>query len=201
MKAILYNTKKLKGVFNKNMSECTVLGLQEQLGAESATLIDVREFPEYSSGRVSGAKLIPLGEIEKRHQEIDHSHTVYVMCRSGRRSAEAQKRLNALGFRSVINVRGGMQAWNAENLPVEKDENAVWDLERQVRFTAGFLVLTGVLLAVFVHPYFIGLSGFVGAGLVFAAVTNTCAMGMILAKMPWNQRKENQVSENASCCN
>lgn len=171
------------------MSECTVLGLKEQLGKTNTTLVDVREFPEFASGRVSGAKLIPLGDIEKRHQEIDHNHTVYVMCRSGKRAAEAQSRLKKLGFPTVINVKGGMNAWQAENLPVEKDENAVWDLERQVRFTAGLLVLIGVLLAVLVHPYFIGLSGFVGAGLVFAAVSNTCTMGMILAQMPWNRRR------------
>lgn len=170
------------------MSECAILGLKEHLGKPHTTLIDVREFPEYASGRVSGAKLIPLGEIEKRHQEIDHNHTVYVMCRSGNRSLQAQKKLKSLGFKNVVNVAGGINAWKEANLPVEKDENAVWDLERQVRFVAGLLVFTGVMLSIFVHPYFIGLSGFVGAGLVFAAVTNTCAMGLILAKMPWNKR-------------
>jgi rhodanese-related sulfurtransferase len=174
------------------MSESTVLELKEELGNENTTLIDVREFPEFSSGRVSGAKLIPLGEIEKRHTEIDHSHKIYVMCRTGSRSSEAQKRLKALGFQNVINVRGGINEWKSENLPVERDENAVWDLERQVRFTAGLLVLSGILLAVFVHPYFIALSGFVGAGLVFAAITSTCGMGMILAKMPWNRQPLDQ---------
>jgi rhodanese-related sulfurtransferase len=185
------------------MSECTILRLQENLGQANMTVVDVREFPEFASGRVSGAKLVPLGEIEKRYKEIDHNHTVYVMCRSGRRSAEAQKRLKALGFKDVVNVAGGMQAWQKAGLPVEREANAVWDLERQVRFTAGLFVLTGVLLAVFVHWYFIGLAGFVGAGLVFAAITNTCGMGMILAKMPWNQKKESYEpsAANTSCCN
>ena len=169
------------------MSECTILGLKEGLEKPGTTLVDVREFPEYASGRVPGARLIPLGQIEKRHQEIDHNHTVYVICRSGKRGGEAQKKLKALGFPNVVNVTGGTEAWKAQNLPIEKDENPVWDLERQVRFVAGLLVFTGVMLAVFVHPYFIALSGFVGAGLVFAAVTNTCAMGLLLAKMPWNK--------------
>lgn len=169
------------------MSECTVLGLKEQLGKPGRTLVDVREFPEFSAGRVPGARLIPLGEIEKRHQEIDHEHTVYVICRSGKRGADAQKRLKALGFPNVVNVAGGTNAWAAQNLPIEKDERAVWDLERQVRFTAGIFVFTGVMLSIFVHPYFIGLSGFVGAGLIFSALTNTCGMGMLLAKMPWNK--------------
>lgn len=184
------------------MSECTVLGLNEQLGRAGSTLVDVREFPEYSSGRVPGAKLIPLGQIEKRYQEIDQNHTVYVICRSGKRGAQAQKKLSSLGFSTVINVAGGTEAWKAAGLPIERDERAVWDLERQVRFTAGLLVFTGVLLAVFAHPYFIALSGFVGAGLIFAAVTNTCAMGMLLAKMPWNKNTAacsvNGVSTN--CC-
>lgn len=183
------------------MSECTVLGLKEELSAENTTLIDVREHPEFANERVSGAKLIPLGEIENRHLEIDHNHTVYVICRSGRRSSEAQAKLHALGFKNVVNVKGGMNAWKAENLPIERDENAVWDLERQVRFTAGLFVFSGVLLSFLVHPYFILLSGFVGAGLMFAAITNTCAMGMILAKMPWNRRNEVQNVESADYVN
>jgi rhodanese-related sulfurtransferase len=169
------------------MSECTVLGLKENLEAANTTLVDVREYAEYAGGRVSGAKLVPLGEIEKRHTELDHRHTVYVMCRSGRRSGEAQKRLKSLGFQNVVNVKGGFDAWKAEDLPFEKDEKAPWSLERQVRFVAGLLVLTGVLLSIFVHPYLIGISAFVGAGLTFAGATDWCGMGMLLAKMPWNR--------------
>jgi len=173
------------------MSECTVLGLKDELRKDKTTLIDVRQYAEYAGGRVEGAKLVPLDEIEKRHQEIDHTHTVYVMCRSGRRSGEAQKRLRALGFTNVVNVKGGFEEWKKENLPFERDEKAPWALERQVRFTAGLLVLTGVLLSVFVHPYFVWLAGFVGAGLTFAGATDWCGMAMLLAKMPWNRSAQN----------
>lgn len=171
------------------MSECTVLTLNEKLGNEDLHLVDVREYAEFAGGRVAGAKLLPLGELEKRNAELDRSKPVYVMCRTGNRSAQAQKKLKVLGFENVTNVAGGFEAWKKADLPFERDEKAPWALERQVRFVAGLLVLTGVLLSVFVHPYFIGLSGFVGAGLVFAAVTDTCTMGMILLKMPWNQRQ------------
>jgi rhodanese-related sulfurtransferase len=75
------------------MSECTVLGLKEKIGEVKTTLLDVREEVEFAGERISGAKLIPLNEVEKRHKEIDHTHTVYVVCRSGRRSLEAQNRL------------------------------------------------------------------------------------------------------------
>lgn len=173
------------------MIECTVLTLNEKLGNEDLHLVDVREYAEFAGGRVAGAKVLPLGELEKRHSELDHTKPIYVMCRSGNRSSQAQRKLKALGFTNVVNVTGGFDAWKKEDLPFEKDEKAPWALERQVRFTAGLLVLSGVLLGIFVHPYFIGLAGFVGAGLMFAAITDTCAMGTMLLKMPWNRAQSN----------
>jgi rhodanese-related sulfurtransferase len=177
------------------MSECTVLTLNEKINSEDLHLVDVREYAEYAGGRVNGAKLLPLGEIERRNSELDHSKPIYVMCRTGNRSAQAQQKLKALGFTNVINVVGGFEAWKKEDLPFERDDKAPWALERQVRFAAGLLVVIGALLSVLVHPYFIGLAGFVGAGLVFAAVTDTCAMGMMLLKMPWNRRQTQAVKE------
>lgn len=170
------------------MSECTVLGLREQLQNGELHLIDVREKMEFAGGRVAGASSLPLGELEERHKDLDHSKPIYVMCRTGRRSAEARRRLKALGFTNVINVVGGLEAWKNEDLPVERDEFAPWSIERQVRFTAGLLVLTGVLLSLFVHSYFIALSGLIGFGLAFTAAIDWCAMGSMIAKMPWNGR-------------
>ncbi len=170
------------------MSECTVLGLREELEKENTTLVDVREYAEFAGGRVSGAKLVPLNDIENRHQELDHSHTVYVMCRSGRRSTEAQKRLRALGFKNVVNVLGGIEAWKNEALPIERDERAPWALDRQVRFSAGLIVLASALLSAFVNVNFVWIAGFVGAGLAFAGATDWCGMAMLLSKMPWNRR-------------
>ena len=152
------------------MKGVTVKFLSSQLKDENIQLIDVREYIEFAAGRVAGAKLIPLGEIEKRRQELDQSQEIYVMCRTGNRSNAAQKKLETLGFTNVINVEGGFDAWKKENLPFEKDAKVVWSLERQVRFAAGLLVLTGVILSLLVHPYFIGISVFIGAGLTFSAV-------------------------------
>ena len=172
------------------MSECTVIGLKEVLEEGNGTLVDVREFAEFAGERVPDARLMPLGDLEKRHLELDHEKPIYVMCRTGRRSLEAQKKLRALGFKNVINVVGGMEAWKKEELPVHKDEKAPWAIERQVRFTAGLFMLTGIALAVLVHPYLIAISAFVGAGLVFSAATDSCAMGMVLMKMPWNREQK-----------
>jgi rhodanese-related sulfurtransferase len=170
------------------MAECSVTKLSDVMSAGDVTLIDVREWSEFAAGRVRGSRLIPLGEIAARSGEIDRSKDVYVICRTGRRSAEAAGKLASLGFTSVINVGGGFEAWKNENLPYDRDEKAPWSIERQVRFTAGLLVLLGVLLSVFVHPYFIVLSGLIGFGLAFTATIDWCGMGLLLAKMPWNRR-------------
>jgi Protein of unknown function (DUF2892) len=85
-----------------------------------------------------------------------------------------------------VNVEGGTQACLDLGLPIARGKNSI-SLERQVRIAAGSLVVLGVTLGWFVHPVFFGLAAFVGAGLVFAGVTDTCGMGMLLARMPWNQ--------------
>jgi rhodanese-related sulfurtransferase len=171
------------------MMECTVLELIEKISNTNTTLVDVREYAEYANGRVSGAKLLPLSELAPRHKEIEKDHSIFVICRSGIRSAVAQKRLNALGFRHVVNVKGGFDAWKAVNLPVESDDKAPWELDRQVRLIAGILILVGVILSLTVHQYFIGISTFVGLGLTFAGATGWCGMALLLAKMPWNRPK------------
>lgn len=171
------------------MTDCSVLMLSERLAAGNVTLVDVREWPEFAAGRVAGSRLIPLGDISARSGEIDTSRDVFVICRTGRRSAEAAKRLRSLGFENVVNVAGGFDAWKKERLPFERDERAPWSIERQVRFTAGLIVLAGVLLSLLVHPYFIAITAFIGFGLAFSSVIDWCGMGILLSKMPWNRRE------------
>ena len=83
-------------------------------------------------------------------------------------------------------VEGGTKAWEAAGLPVVRGQGVI-SIERQVRIGAGTLVLLGVLLGSWVDPFWFFLSGFVGAGLIFAGITDWCGMGLLLAKMPWNQ--------------
>lgn len=107
-------------------------------------------------------------------------------------------KLLAAGIVSAVNVEGGTMACEAAGLPVVRGKK-VMSLERQVRIAAGFLVLLGAVLALTVHPYCVGLSAFVGAGLMFAGITDTCGMGMILARMPWNQVSSSTNGAGASC--
>lgn len=175
--------------------------LQEVLQAQSGCLVlDVREYPEYAAGRVPGARLLPLGDVAQAMATMDKAKTVYVICQTGRRAGEARRRLQALGFTDVRKVTGGFVAWQAAGFPVERDARAPWSLERQVRLVAGLLVVTGVLLSVTVAASFVWLAGFVGAGLVFAALTDTCAMGLLLARLPWNRAAKMATGTAEAAC-
>lgn len=120
---------------------------------------------------------------------------LYVICRSGGRGQQACEKFTKAGFPNVVNVEGGTMACVEAGLPVVRGKKSI-SLERQVRIAAGSLVLLGAVLGWFVNTAFVGLSAFVGAGLVFAGIADTCGMGMILARMPWNQCSQ----KAKSCC-
>jgi rhodanese-related sulfurtransferase len=117
---------------------------------------------------------------------ISSGRPLYVICRSGKRGQQACEKFAAAGFTGVVNVEGGTEAWAAHCLPVVRGKKAV-SLERQVRIAAGSLVCVGALLGWLIHPACFALSAAVGAGLIFAGVTDTCGMGLLLARMPWNR--------------
>jgi rhodanese-related sulfurtransferase len=153
-------------------------------------LIDVRTAPEYREVHVAFARSVPLQGLDPRAvmgARAGHDgEPLYLICRSGNRGVLACEQFRAAGFDNVVNVEGGTLAWEQAGLPVERGRKAI-GLERQVRTAAGSLVLLGTALGAFVHPAFLGLSAFVGAGLVFAGITDRCGMAMLLARMPWNQ--------------
>ena len=167
---------------------CTPAELEAALARGGCQALDVREPAEIAAERIPGLRQAPLSSLDSHVGSLRAAHPVYVVCRSGRRAETAALRLKALGHADVRVLQGGLIGWTAAGLPVEIGSSRVWSLERQVRFAAGSLVVLGLLLAAVVHPAFVALSGFVGAGLVFSAVTDTCGMALILARMPWNQR-------------
>ncbi|MBL9162318.1 MAG: rhodanese-like domain-containing protein [Planctomycetaceae bacterium] len=173
-----------------------------QSGAE-VELIDVRTPVEFREVHVSFARNVPLDQLGSATSAAGRSgaaQPLYVICRSGGRGKQACEKLLAAGYTNVVNVEGGTQAWDQAALPVVRGPMAM-SLERQVRIAAGALVLVGALLTYFAHPYWTALSAFVGAGLVFAGITDYCGMGMLLAKMPWNQiRGSDAKSELSAKC-
>lgn len=152
-------------------------------------ILDVRTPAEYEEMHIEGAVLHPLSDLDVgtvKGLMQGHSSCV-VVCRSGGRARQATEKLIAEGIVNVAVLEGGISAWNSAGLPVIRGR-ATMSLERQVRIAAGALVFLGSTLGYFVNPGFIAISAFVGAGLMFAGVTDTCGMAMMLAKMPWNTR-------------
>jgi len=175
----------------------------KQTATGDIEIIDVRTPVEFSQLHAEGARNVPLDKLDPEDvmSGRDHSNDrpVYVICLSGSRAAKACAAFEAAGFSNVVNVEGGTQAWEQAGLPVVRGTSKVISLERQVRIAAGALAFLGGVLALTVHPWFAGIPAFVGAGLVFAGVTNTCGMGMMLARMPWNQTSGSQEGGQSSC--
>jgi rhodanese-related sulfurtransferase len=161
-----------------------------RLRGSPVDLVDVRTPVEYREVHAEPARSVPLDRLDPRAlmeaRDGSRDEPLYMICRSGSRGRQACEAFQGAGFANVINVEGGTLAWEQAGLPVVRGKKAM-SLERQVRIAAGSLVVLGTALGAFVHPAFLGLSAFVGAGLVFAGVTDTCGMGMVLARMPWNR--------------
>lgn len=165
---------------------------------QDVELIDVRTPVEFREVHVTFARNIPLDRLDAAQLAAGRQaagQPLYVICRSGSRGQQACEKFCAAGYTNVVNVEGGTLAWDQAGLPVTRGQSAM-SLERQVRIAAGSLVLIGTVLGTFAHPYWFGLAAFVGAGLVFAGITDTCGMGMLLARMPWNNVRDASASNN-----
>ena len=154
-------------------------------------VIDVRTEAEFAACHVKGARLFPLQDLSPARILLESEGAVgdapiYVLCKAGGRALKAADILAPETMRDVIVIEGGTDACVACGMPAILGEPAM-SLERQVRVAAGSLVVVGVALGTFIDTAFYGVSAFVGAGLVFAGLTDTCAMGMLIARMPWNK--------------
>jgi len=159
---------------------------QERQVNSTIPLIDVRTPAEYGSLHAESALNHPMESLDLNTFPFSKDQKIHIICQSGGRSMKVCQKLKSAGFEKVVNVEGGTSAWNGAGLPVITGKKAL-SLERQVRIAAGSLVVIGAVVGHFVHPGGFALSAFVGAGLVFAGVTDTCGMGMLIARMPWNR--------------
>lgn len=155
--------------------------------ANPPRILDVRTPGEFEGVHIAGAYNVPLDLLREHRAEIrnhldDH---VVLVCRSGQRAAQAEQTLHDTGLTNVHILDGGMNSWEANGFAVKRGSQR-WDLERQVRLVAGSIVALSILASIFV-PGFKWVALFIGSGLVFAAVSNTCMMGMLLAKLPYNR--------------
>jgi rhodanese-related sulfurtransferase len=162
--------------------------LKQMVDRKVVQLIDVREPSEFAGEHIAGATLISLSNFDPHQVPRENSPQVVLYCQSSNRSGQAAKKLLQAGFEQVIHLEGGLNAWKQAGYPTKVNKNAPISIMRQVQIVAGSLVFTGTLLGAFVSPWFLLLSGFVGCGLMFAGISNTCMMARLLAKLPYNQQ-------------
>lgn len=151
-------------------------------------VLDVRTAGEYEAVHIRGAYNVPLGILGEHTEEVRATENVPVVlvCQSGARAGRAEQALAAAGMPHLHVLQGGMNAWIAAGQPVERGVPRL-SLERQVRIVAGALAAAGGLLALVVNPLFALIPLVIGSGLVFAGVTDTCGMAMLLARLPYNR--------------
>ena len=148
--------------------------------------IDVRTPAEFNSEHIGHFQNIPLDQLEDYLKKSKPDQTYILSCGSGMRSSQACKKVSAFSP-NLYNLEGGLSAWKEAQYPTIKGSRRNISIMRQVQIVVGTGVLIGAVLAQYQDPRFIWLSAFFGAGLLFAGLSNTCAMAKLLAKMPWNQ--------------
>jgi len=170
----------------------TIQQLQAAIAAgENLSLVDVRTPSEFAAAHIEGSRLVPLDRLSgpTLKELAAESATQVLVCATGRRAGLAAEKLAAASAGNPRVLEGGLSAWTQAGHPLVRGKGSI-SLERQVRITAGLLVLAGVALGSQVNPAFYALSGFVGAGLIFAGITDWCGMALLLARMPWNQSRQ-----------
>ncbi|MGW4745138.1 rhodanese-like domain-containing protein [Streptomyces sp. NPDC004290] len=150
-------------------------------------LLDVRTPGEFRTAHIPGSYNVPLDTLrEHRADLLAHlDEDVVLVCRSGQRAAQAERALTEAGLPHLRVLEGGIVAWETAGAPLNRGPER-WDMERQVRLVAGSIVLATGVVGVFVPgAHLIGTA--VGAGLTYAALSNTCAMGVLLSRLPYNR--------------
>lgn len=160
----------------------------ERLISENARVIDVRTPAEFESVHIPGSYNVPLDLLSEHRDELRAKvdEPVILVCGSGARAQQADTTLRSTGLDRLTVLDGGIQAWEQHGKPVVRGE-AKWSMERQVRGVAGGLVFTGALGGLLFWRPLTLISLFVGGGLLFSAISNTCGMAKLLAKLPYNQ--------------
>ena len=161
--------------------------LKETLASGQVRVLDVRTPAEFETMHIPGAYNVPLDTLREHREELSThlDDDVVLVCRSGARASQAEQVLAGVGLPNLRVLDGGILAWEQAGGEVRRGTRR-WELERQVRLVAGSMVLSTVLVSL-LRPGVQVVAGAVGAGLTFAAVSNSCLMGSILMKLPYNR--------------
>ena len=185
----------------QNSTICPKVAAADLAGQTGLVLVDVRSPIEFETEHIAGSINLPLESIDSRCEEVSRNCQPVVICRSGKRAERGAYVLMGRGFHPKV-LEGGIIAWRKAGLPLEEGKKML-PIERQIQLIVGSGVLSGVLLGVFVSPWFLVIPGFFGAGLTFAGLSGTCALGILLGKAPWNKLEvtsEQSQHGQSSCC-
>lgn len=164
--------------------------VSQWLASGKCTLIDVREPDEHAREHITGARLMPLSTFNAADFAAAPSGRLVFHCKAGRRSADAAHQAAAFapGGTEIYTMSGGIDQWKSESLPVNTNTAAPrMSVMRQVQITIGIIVLIGLGVGYFVHPAGYLLPACMGAGLLFAGLSGTCALAALIARLPWNR--------------
>jgi glyoxylase-like metal-dependent hydrolase (beta-lactamase superfamily II)/rhodanese-related sulfurtransferase len=163
--------------------------LAAAMAAGTVNILDIRTQGEFETVKIAGSLNMPLDRLDAAAliARFGADTPLYCICQTGTRSQIAATKLRAGGLRQVIHVDGGTNAWVAAGFAVESGTRKVMSLDRQMRIAAGALVVTGIVAGALLHPAAYWLAALIGAGLVYAGLSNSCGMTALLAKMPWNR--------------
>ncbi|HCU24319.1 MAG TPA: MBL fold metallo-hydrolase [Deltaproteobacteria bacterium] len=155
---------------------------------EKAKILDVRTPAEFAAYHLPGSFNIPFEECDpvRVAAVVPKNAALYCLCQTGTRSQLIASRLQAAGFSNIVHVDGGINAWEAAGLPLQRGTKTTMSMERQIRLTAGGLVLLGLVLGTWLHPLAYLISAVAGAGLFYGGITDNCNLTRLLVKMPWN---------------
>jgi rhodanese-related sulfurtransferase len=186
---------------SQTKSSVTPAELQRLTQAGTVDILDVRTPAEFESVHIPGAVLAPLDRVDAAtflKTRGNPSRPIYVVCHSGGRARKAIEKFQRAGFDACVLVEGGTQAWLDAGLPVIRGSRRTLSVLRQVQITIGIISGAGAALALTVHRGFALLPLLTGCGLLFAGLTGTCGLALLLAKMPWNQATP--IDNSQSCC-
>lgn len=179
---------------NADIIDASQLRQIQQDGPE-VRIIDVRSGGEFESVHIPGSYNVPLEKLSEHALDLANvKHPVVLICQSGGRATEAHEKLAAAGKQTLQVLEGGMGSWQAAGGDVTHGETQRWAMDRQVRLVAGSLVLAGITASTVV-PNAKWLAGAIGTGLTFSAVSNTCAMGTMLGKLPYNSTEDCDIQQ------
>ena len=167
---------------------------QLQLEDPAIRILDVRTGGEFENSHIPGSYNVPLDTLGEHVRDLaDVDHPVVLVCQSGGRASQAHEKLTEAGKATLHILEGGMTSWQAAGGDLTVGNTTRWAMDRQVRFVAGTFAIVAVVASIFV-PGLEWIAAGVGAGLAYSAVSNTCAMAAVLAKLPYNRTNACDIS-------